>query len=450
MKIRTKYSLMTAALIGSVVIAIGASVTQVQRRELEAQSRRRLDAVMEGVERIAQESINGHDDLMLISYLMFLQKERPELAHAAVTRHGHTSDLGSERPGLLYLTRSLAQKRPAAAGADSLIVKIGFLKAALDLELDRALKPLIARTMAIAGTFMFLGVLASFGLSRLLTGPLITLSAAVEEVGHGNLDISVTAKRDDEVGTLAKRFNEMTGRIKELLEFREDILRTLSHEINTPLAGLKGYIELWQNRPEGVGENRVDVLQTMSSAVLRMENSLGSALRLFKTSANSPEASQGECRVVWLDQVFGEVLTLYAPVAQSKKVELQRLPGDWSMFVYGEEEALSQIANNLVSNALKYTPTGGKVLIGAKESDTEASFWVTDSGYGISKEDIPHLFTKFYRTKAGHTKERIPGTGLGLSIMHKAVESMRGVITVESEVGKGSTFKVSIPKVKGA
>ena len=308
MSIRTKFSLMTAALIGLVVACVAVSVLKAQRTVLEGESRLRLAAVMDGVERLASEASEARDDLMLVSYIMFLKKSRPELLHAAITRRGHTSHVGADGPGLIYLDRSVASKRPvtytvtayptaadpadnvavSSAGVslhvpgDALIkidearrpqvttVRLGFLKQKLDEELDRALRPLLHRTLGLAGAFMGLGWLGAMALGKLLTSPLLALTAAVGRVEHGKLDVTVEATGKDEVGLLAARFNSMTAHIRDLLQFRDDILHTLTHELNTPMTGLKGYLELWQERKLPVDEaSQHEVAQTMLAAVMR-------------------------------------------------------------------------------------------------------------------------------------------------------------------------------------
>lgn len=478
MNLRAKYSLMTAGLIGAVVLSVAATVTRSQRGILEAESQERLEALMEGVGRLAQESLDSKDELMLMSYLKYLKGERPELGWAAVTRRNRTTQIGGEAPGLIVLTRTAVEKVPVTytvkayptAGApaadvsvsssglalsvrgNALVnvaeerkpevtqVNLGFLRQALEAEIDRRLAPMVRRTVAIAALFMGLGALGALYLGKLLTAPLTALTAAVGAVGEGRLDTTVAEDRRDEVGLLERRFNDMTGRIKELMDFREDILHTLTHELNTPLAGLKGYLELWQDRklpPEAQGE----VVETMTAAVMRMEDSLGNALRLFKGPSGLAVVAR---KLVWIDDLFDEVLALLAPMAGSKRISVHPLPPAASEFVYTDEDLLRQVVTNLVSNALKYTPDGGEIRLGLEADAGEVRFRVADTGCGIKPEDLPLIFTKFYR--ADDPSRRIPGTGLGLSIAHKAVASMGGRLWVESAVGQGSTFFVAMPK----
>ncbi|MFA6317805.1 MAG: HAMP domain-containing sensor histidine kinase [Elusimicrobiota bacterium] len=461
-----RYSLMTAALIGLVVLAVALTVTRTQKALLESESRERLEAVMDGVGRIAQEALDARDELMLISYLKHLRRDRPELALAEVDRKGRTLTLGEKAPRLITLERSAVERVavtfpvttvPSAGDSPSvsvsssgmnlslpgdavltrteerkpetMTVRLGFFEDMLKAEVSKRLEPMVRSVAAIAGAFMALGWLGAFLLGKHLASPLSALTLAVGAVGRGKLDTHVAEDRTDEVGLLECTFNDMTGRIKELMAQREDVLHTLTHELNTPLAGLKGYLELWGDR-KLPPEAQAEVLGTMTAAVLRMEGSLGNALRLFKAPVEA-----GPRKVVWVDDVFRQVLAILAPAA--------------SDFVYCDEDSLRQVVINLVSNALKYTPENGEIRLGLESGKDEVRFSVADTGRGISPDDLPHIFTKFYRAAqpGKESSERIPGTGLGLCIAHKAAIAMGGSIEVKSSVGKGSIFLVSLPRV---
>ncbi len=434
MTIRAKLSLTISALIGAVVLAVALSISAAQRSALEAQ---RLQGLTDGIERLSREALDNHDPLLVLSYLLYLQKEHPELAYASVTINGHPAMLGVKRPGLAFWSGK-------AGPRGALDATLGFDRRLLDDEVARALGPLTRRTAMIAGLFMVLGWLAAFLIARRITGPLTALAAAADAVGKGDLDAVVPQAGDDEVGALTASFNVMTAHLKDSIRFREDLLYTLTHELNTPLGGLKGYIELWQDgksAPEG--PERDEILQTMSAAVLRMEHSLENALGLFRHGRAYAARHKG---LVWIDDVLREVCRLFAPAARSRKIELEQPPIDVTKGLIADDEQLRQIVVNLVSNALKYTPDGGRVRIGLESDDAQVRFWVSDTGRGIEPEDIPHLFTQFYRGKPGERAERIPGSGLGLNIAQKAARSLGGEITVRSEPGQGSVFTVTFPK----
>ncbi len=432
MTIRTKLNAMTLGLIGAVVLAVALSVTSAQRSAISDQSRRRLAGMTDGVARIAQESIKNRDRLMLLSYLMYLQKEHQEFAFASVTSAEHTATIGEDRPGLVYWKTE----------SGALSVKLGFNAAILDAEIALALKPLTRRTALIAAFFMILGCVGAVSLSKRITAPLSALAAAVAAVKAGNFDVVVPAAGGDEVALLARRFNEMTSHLKELTQFREDLLHTLTHELNVPLGGVKGYLELWADgKIPAAGPEHDEVVQTMTAAVLRMEQSLGNALALFRADAKRAPKS-----IVWLNDLLKEACTLFAPEAAAKKITIAAPPDKVRAYVHADPEMLRRIVANLVSNAVKYAAEGGKVWLLVEKTKDTVILRVQDDGCGIPAEDLPHLFTKFYRAGTDAVQKRVKGTGLGLSIAQKAVHTIGGSIKVDSAPGRGTTFTVTLPK----
>ena len=327
-------------------------------------------------------------------------------------------------------------------------LRFGFVRKAIDDEVRLALAPLVRWTGGIAGVFMLLGLFVNRWVSKWLTGPIEELAAATVLVAGGRMEVSVTPRSNDELGTLTRSFNSMTGRLKELLDSREDILHTLTHEINTPLNGLKGYLELWQDKKLPVDPGQQErVLATMMAAVTGMENTLSNALSLFSSEHKARlQAGHG---LVGVHEVFRRTLQLFAPMAQAKALSV--LPPDTNdrAFILSEEEPLKQIVTNLVSNAIKYTPFGGTIRMGLKEAGDEITFYVSNMGSGIPAKDIPHLFTKFFRSSEDRAAgRRTPGTGLGLNIVHKAVTALGGRVSVESQPGKETTFLVKLPKYR--
>ena len=293
---------------------------------------------------------------------------------------------------------------------------------------------------------MFLagGGLGYLYLAKLSSDPLVELAVAAEAVAKGEFDRMVIVRGKDEVGLLADQLNRMTGKVKELLNFREDVLHTLTHELNTPLSGLKGYIELWQEGKVNLDSNqRVEVLQIMMTAVARMEASLAGALLLFR--AQERKRRPERAKLLWVNEILNETIGLFSAVAQSKRIALKPLGEEEIGCVYAEEDLLRQVITNVLSNAIKYTPDGGEVRVGLKSDDNSLTFWVADTGPGIPAEALKNVFEKFDRSGAGQKSMRF-GTGLGLSIVKKAVEAIGGRIWVESEAGKGAVFYVSIFK----
>ncbi|MBI4677606.1 MAG: HAMP domain-containing histidine kinase [Elusimicrobia bacterium] len=331
------------------------------------------------------------------------------------------------------------------------MVQLGFSKTILDESIASARRAMALQTLLIATCGMGLGLIGSFLLGRVLSRPVAELSRATTALASGDLDAAVPAGPADELGELGERFNAMAGRIRESIRSKEDLLSTLSHELKTPLSGLKGYIELMETPAGDSAAERSEALAVMSDTVRQMETSLGDALTLLASDSPPPLALTD----LDLGEMVAEAVRLYGPAARSNGLKLLAPLGQGPMGprvrVRADRELIRRVLSNLVSNALKYTPRGGAVAIQVSPGPEGAEIAVSDTGPGIAPENQELIFTKFYRapqaaepaSQSGRT--RVPGSGLGLAIAKAAVNRHNGRIWVESTVGKGSVFHVFLP-----
>ena len=461
MRIRTKISLFAISLVAVVVLSIVANLAWLEQRRVRAEFSGRVDALMEGVLRIGRESLSTEDELMLMSYLKFLMKDYPEIEVGIVSRQDHTSIVGEVRSDVLYRTVAVSDPslEPAsgkplailATGRDlppgTFSIQLGFSKTLLERKIREAQLSLLGKIAKIGVFGLFVGVLGSLWLGRLLSGSLGELALAAERIGQGQLDTIVKAEAGDEIGDLAGQFNGMAAKLRDLMRFKEDLLSTLSHELKTPLSGVKGFLEyLGESDAKQTSRDRRESYQTMSEAVKQMEVSLTNALQLFKTE----HEAKLQLEDLKVRDVVVEVVRLFEPTARVSDIVMRGPLGNAAGGARSDKELLRRLAINLVSNALKYTPPGGLVTLRLQEDRGSVLLSVEDTGPGIAPEYREHLFTKFYRVpdRNGHS-HRIPGSGLGLAIAKQAAELLGGRIWLESEVGKGSTFFVSIPKRGG-
>lgn len=474
MRIRAKITMLAIAPIALVVCSIVINLIVMERVRAQAETTSRIDTMMEGVLRIGRESINAHDELMLLSYLKLLMQEHPEIALVVVSRVGYSSVMGEVQPDLVYRTITVAEadaasfvpaswapgtqasgpvasRKPASKPAPgqalpttTFTIQVGFSKAALDAQMHKNQLALATHICSIAAFWMLLGVACSFWLGRLFARPVSALADAAERMGEGQLDARVPVLGKDEFADLARRFNLMGGKIQDLVQFKEDLLGTLSHEMRTPLLGLKGFLEYLRESPAARDpKERDEAYSTMVDAVSQMDLSFTNALQLFRSGARrvaNPEPMD-------LREVVSEVIHLFAPTAQSNGVHLRGPSRAASVHLLADRELIRRVVVNLVSNALLYTGSGGTVAVQISQSDDAASISVTDNGPGIAPGDRERIFEKFYRAPGPDGKpRRIPGSGLGLAIAKQAVDLHHGRIWVESEMGKGSVFHVLLPK----
>ena len=425
---------------GAMMLALVA----IEQHQILQQARERVDSVMSNISRAAAESLATRDDLMLLSYLRFQMKEAPDMEICLVTRNGYTTILGKVRTELVYRTISADAPQDPAQSGGTVKVQVGFSRNSWEETLRRERLELGAVAAGIAFIGLALGFAGAWWISRRLARPIAELAEAAEKFGKGELDTVVDVHGEQEISKLDVAFNAMAGNIRESVKAKEDLLSTLTHELNNPLAGLKAFIALLRDplRVNTIQETRQSY-DTMAEAVGQMELTLSNALELFRTSAKpelDPEA-------VDLGDLAREVIGLYGPVARSNHIELKLSAPDRGPAIMADRKLLRRVVINLVSNAIKYTPARGSILVSAEDKGGAVEFSVADNGYGISKEDQELLFTKFYRTRgADGKKTKIPGSGLGLAITKQAVELHHGKIWVESEKGKGSNFRVLLPR----
>jgi len=438
MKIQTKITLLMTAMIAVVVGTMFMALVALERRQIREQEDTRVNSVMNSITRTAGESLSQRDDLMLLSYLRFQMKEFPEIEICLVTKNGYTTVLGKVITDLDYRTVS------ASGSGETVNIQVGFSKAYMREELRRENMGMLALAVGVALIGLGIGFAGSLYISRKLARPVSELSAATDRLAGGDLNAAVEVQGSDEIAALAGAFNHMSGSIRESVQAKEDLLSTLTHELNNPLAGLKAFIAMLRDpkRISTIQETR-QAYETMAEAVGQMELTLSNALELFRTSAKpaiDPE-------VVELADMAREVIGLYGPVARSSHIDLKMEAPEHGLAVMADRKLIRRVIVNLVSNAVKYTPERGSITVRLTEGEGLIEFSVADTGYGISKEDQAQLFTKFYRTRGADGKRtKIPGSGLGLAIVKQAVELHGGKIWVESEKGKGSTFRVSLPK----
>jgi two-component system OmpR family sensor kinase len=237
----------------------------------------------------------------------------------------------------------------------------------------------------------------------------------------------------DEVGRLAHTFNIMLDRLETLFRGQQRFIADISHELRTPLTTIRGNVDLMR-RMNHVDQTSLEAIQAESDRMTRM---VGDLLLLAQADAGQPIRRER----VELDTLMLQVYQQMRPL--SGGVELAISDED-QVATVGDVDRLKQLMLNLVDNAIKYTPKGGKVTLGLCRSEGWAVFSVADSGIGIPAEDLPHIFERFYRVDKARSRAA-GGTGLGLSIVQWIVQVHGGRIDVESEPGKGTQFTVWLP-----
>lgn len=223
---------------------------------------------------------------------------------------------------------------------------------------------------------------------------------------------------------------------RKLKQFTEDA----SHELKTPLSAIKTNIDVALSKEPKEASYYKKKLAIIGNSVNMMANVINRMLYLSKLDSNAMDFKKEKINV---SELLKEVKERFAEVALKKNVEIEIEEGNFELET--NKEALDEILSIIVENAINFNKPKGQVKISVNSSDEEAKISVTDTGIGISKEDLPHIFDRFYRGEKSRSRET-GGAGLGLSITKRLVEYLGGRINVESEEGAGSTFTIIIPK----
>jgi two-component system phosphate regulon sensor histidine kinase PhoR len=233
--------------------------------------------------------------------------------------------------------------------------------------------------------------------------------------------------------------------LRRLESLRRDFVANASHELRTPIAAVRSATETLRDGALDEPDAAIRFVDIIDRNAQRLQSLVEDMLELSKLESNEFKLKRER---VELGSVVPIVLALFRERAEKKGVRLAAdLPRE-ATAVLGDARALEHVLLNLVDNAVKYCPHGTRIIVKASRHGDRVKLVVADDGPGIPAEHLPRVFERFYRVDAGRSRE-LGGTGLGLSIVKHMVEAMRGRVSVESEVGRGSTFKVSLPGAAG-
>lgn len=233
------------------------------------------------------------------------------------------------------------------------------------------------------------------------------------------------------------------SRLRRLETLRRDFVANVSHELKTPLAAIQGFVETLQDDPDMPVATRLRFLDRVAVQTARLTTLVADLLTLSRLDDDAGR-TVGDAEPCDVLAVLRETARDLAPLAEKRGVLLATTLPDATLRVAGDREALRQVACNLVDNAIKYTPTGGRVDVVLQTRGERLRLEVRDTGIGLSVEDQERVFERFYRVDRARSRE-LGGTGLGLSIVKNTVKNLGGDVGVQSELGKGSTFWVELP-----
>ena len=296
----------------------------------------------------------------------------------------------------------------------------------------------------VPAALLLAGVGGFFLASRALR-PIANIRHTVQAINASDLHQRVGyAGPADEVGRLAATFDNMLARLESAFERERRFTGDAAHELRTPLTALKGRIGVTLSQPRQQSMY-VETLQEMEQQVdrlVRLSNDLLFMARLDQEQQHEP------ARQIDLGDFLAAIIDQVRPLAEAKSISLvEIIPPD--ITIHGRIDLLIRLFLNLLDNAVKYTPANGRVMVQAQKQAQSVQIVISDTGPGIAAEHLPHLFERFYRVEGDRARRwgenGQGGAGLGLAIAHEIARAHGGKLSVQSEVGQGTTFVMQLP-----
>ncbi len=371
--------------------------------------------------------------------------------------HVHTHDeLAVDMPALMRLPMQqtiyetvhtlaseefrLATRRGRGYDQKDFYVRVGQPLAPLQRARSRLLLILgIAIPLAL-----LLGSYGGLVLANQALRPVDQLTRAAEHISASDLNERVPVPdQNDELGRLAAQFNAMIARLQAAFERQRQFTSDASHEMRTPLAVMRGEIELALRRERTTPDYQRTLTSNLEE-IIRLSRLVEDLLMLARADAGKVELQREPLE---LRQLCADMTDYISPLAEQRNQTLRYVAPPADVTINADSHRIKQLLLNLLDNAIKYTGEGGEITISLKAENDTAILTITDTGRGIPSEDLPHVFERFFRRSA-KTADRTAtgsGSGLGLSIVKWIVDAHDGQIEARSQLGEGTTFAVRLP-----
>ncbi len=291
--------------------------------------------------------------------------------------------------------------------------------------------------------FIVLAIVLTTKWLKKLIRPIQEMEVAAHQVSKGDYSIKVPVTSNDEVGQLAKAFNEMAESIHLEEEKKREFLENVSHELRTPLSYVKGYTQAILDGVVSDKKEETKYLQLISRETLRMQHLVADLMELTKIDRNQVQLQSSP---IAFAQFIEDFVGKYEQIVFEKKLELQ-LQLDPDPIIMADERKMEQILQNIMDNAIQYTDSHGSISVILLQKSNTCELSISDTGCGIPKQDLPFIMDRFYRVNKARSRSN-GGSGLGLSIVKKLIELQKGEITIESKEDIGTKVTLTFPIVE--
>jgi two-component system sensor histidine kinase GlrK len=296
-----------------------------------------------------------------------------------------------------------------------------------------------AIAMVVSAVCLVFGIVLAIWITRSITHPLAEMQKKTKEISEGIFEANLHLPSPPEIGELARAFNTMCNKLKEVDKMKMDFFALMSHELRTPLTSIKEGTNLFLEGKGGiVTDKQKRLLTIISEESDRLIGLVSSVLDLSKLESGLLAFNFTRAE---MPPLIARVVNEVGPLAEAKRIRIERDVPELPTLVMDPEKIL-QVLRNLISNALKFTPSNGTVSITARHGEQRVTVSVTDTGPGIPKEHATVIFDKFRQVPGS---ARFPGTGLGLAIVKHIIQKHGGSVWVHSEENHGSTFTLQLP-----
>ena len=456
MTLRTRF---TAAVFLLVLVVLASALVNLrvsQRRYLTAQMESTTRESTRRLASVCEEALASQSDLIALNYFK-VWLEAPGAARVALVRTDGTvylaSDLVRGEHGAIGrpLARELPGKRLFEASAPVTLYGKPFGKVIAFYDLDvletrthEAMEDMQGRMLVPVLLTLAAGMALALWLGISLNRPVEELVQGARRIGSGDFAAEIPSHRKDELGLIAREFNQMARRLRELDQLKDRFLHSVSHEMRAPLSVMTSAVYHARRVTEnGTKDGLADDLAQIDRGLLRLSGFVDNILDLARLQAQRITFS---FQSVQPAKTLEELRGLFARRAEEFGIRFEVAAEPGTPAVRADPARLQQVLSNLVINAFKYTPDGGSVRVRAATASDGVEFSVTDSGPGLPAASMVHLFSRFGVSDPAPNPRKLPSTGLGLSICKEIVDAHKGRIWAESEPGKGATFRFVLPR----
>lgn len=473
MKLQAKFSLLISILVILIVIGVSITLLITESRFLVREMEASRTSMIKSFAEVVKEATVVHDDIIILNYLKQLSSTKG-LMHAFVTdlqgnviAHTNINLLGSKlddtatqktlkSKDLLVQkyesnkTQILDLSIPVLINKQKQnIARIGFSQDILNKQISESIAVIRNRIIAVAVGALLIGLLGALLLTKMLTKPIRKIADGAVIIGQGRLNHKISVATRDELGDLAREFNLMSERLKELDQMKSDFVSSVTHELRSPLLSLKMYIDLFFKGTTGtLNDKQKEYLDIMKTCTTRLSRFIDDLLDVAKIERGKMEITPQKIEAI---PIIREIAILFKPQVETKGIKLIEDISPDLPLIFADPERIKQVLTNLISNAVKFTPKDGSITVEAilNKSLKCVEISVADTGMGIPKDQLDSVFNKFEQVKDARNSIKGPkGTGLGLAIVKGILEAQGGTIKVTSEVGKGSKFIFTLPLAK--